>query len=254
MTGQIKNKQANNGQLKNGQVNSGQINNGQLNSGEHESLSIGNSGLQYFGSMSASIAHEIKNALAITNENAGLMEDLSLMVIKSGQPLDPERIAKLSRKVMDQVKRADEIVKKMSRFAHSVDDPVKVINLTELLDLTLDLGRRSASAYGVTLAPVQCEIPISVQTNPFILMNLLWLVIKSASTRVNSDKQLQISVSKEQKKVRITITNLIKTEDATQDAKKISAPNKDEIIYLANFLDIELDMKQEREIILLLAG
>ena len=36
---------------------------------------IAREGFQFFGKMSASISHEIKNALAIINENAGLLED-----------------------------------------------------------------------------------------------------------------------------------------------------------------------------------
>lgn len=218
--------------------------------------SLGNLGLQYFGSMSASIAHEIKNALAITNENAGLMEDLSLMMIKNGQPLDPERIARLSRKVMDQIKRADNIVKKMSRFAHSVDEPVKVLSLTELLELTLDLGRRSAASYGVTLAPVQCETEISIQTNPFLLMNLMWLVIKSACTRVNSDKKIDLSVSKVQHKVIIKIMNLISSECATGDREKKQqdCQQEEKIATLANFLEINVEMSGDNEIILTLHG
>ena len=39
---------------------------------------IGGEGLQFFGKMSASISHEIKNVLAIINENTGLIEDSDL--------------------------------------------------------------------------------------------------------------------------------------------------------------------------------
>ena len=39
-------------------------------------------GLQFFGKVSASIAHEIKNVLAIINENAGLLEDLTFAARK----------------------------------------------------------------------------------------------------------------------------------------------------------------------------
>ena len=35
--------------------------------------------LQFFGRVSASISHELKNVLAIINENAGLLEDFTLM-------------------------------------------------------------------------------------------------------------------------------------------------------------------------------
>ena len=43
------------------------------------------SGLQFFGKMTASISHEIKNVLAIINENAGLLEDLALMADRGAE-------------------------------------------------------------------------------------------------------------------------------------------------------------------------
>ncbi|MBF0113111.1 MAG: HAMP domain-containing histidine kinase [Desulfamplus sp.] len=203
-------------------------------------------GLQYFGSMSASIAHEIKNALAITNENAGLMEDLGLMVIKNGQTLDPERIIRLSRKVMEQVKRADNIVKKMSRFAHSVDDPVKMVNICEVVELTLDLGRRPVASYNITLEPVLSDSPISTFTNPFLLMNLLWLVIQSACKRVNSDRKIEVSVSKSDKDVNITIGKLISCNSSCQ---RDDFPQM-EIIKLADSLNADVDDSKESRIVI----
>jgi C4-dicarboxylate-specific signal transduction histidine kinase len=49
---------------------------------------IGDAGLQFFGRMSASISHELKNALAIIKENAGLLADYVAMMGK-GTPIDP---------------------------------------------------------------------------------------------------------------------------------------------------------------------
>ena len=48
-------------------------------------------GVRFFGEMSASISHEIKNVLAIINENAGLLQDM-VMMIEKGSPLSPERL------------------------------------------------------------------------------------------------------------------------------------------------------------------
>ncbi len=203
-------------------------------------------GLQYFGAMSASIAHEIKNALAITNENAGLMEDLSLIGIKSGQPLDPERIARLSKKVMEQVQRADNIVKKLSQFSHAVDDLVKVVNLPDLVELTLELGRRSAAAFSVTLESVKCDIPISIETNPFMLMNLLWLLIKSACRRVNSDKNIKVGISKEGKQITISIINLVESQLPSEDSEE----QQNQIVKLAKSLNADVDMVNKDKIVI----
>ena len=50
--------------------------------------SIGGSGLQFFGKVSASISHELKNVLAIINENAGLLEDPRAMLNRLNQLLE----------------------------------------------------------------------------------------------------------------------------------------------------------------------
>jgi hypothetical protein len=42
-----------------------------------ETDSLGRQGLQFFGKISASVSHEIKNVLAVIGENAGLLEDLA---------------------------------------------------------------------------------------------------------------------------------------------------------------------------------
>jgi len=44
--------------------------------------------LRFFGNISTSISHEIKNVLAIINENAGLLEDYNLHGRK-GNPAQP---------------------------------------------------------------------------------------------------------------------------------------------------------------------
>ena len=77
-------------------------------------------GLQFFGQISASISHELKNVLGIINENAGLLEDLTFMADR-GVPLDPVRLKAMAESVKKQVGRANAIIGNMNRFAHSAD-------------------------------------------------------------------------------------------------------------------------------------
>ena len=58
---------------------------------------IGEQGLKFFGKMSATISHEINNALAIINENAGLLQDFTLMAGKR-VPIDLDRLHTLGGK------------------------------------------------------------------------------------------------------------------------------------------------------------
>ena len=69
---------------------------------------IGESGLQFFGKVSASISHELKNVLAIINENAGLLEDLTLAA-QRGKAIDPERLNRTAGNFLKQIHRAHNI-------------------------------------------------------------------------------------------------------------------------------------------------
>lgn len=133
-------------------------------------------GLAYFGKMMALISHEIKNSLAIINENAGLMEDLSLMA-KKGYSLDPERTGTIAGRVVRQVQRADTTVKRMNRLAHSVDNPVTGIDVAETLAFTLELGEKTFSTLGLRVEVAPLDRPVIINTNEFLFMNLIWEIL-----------------------------------------------------------------------------
>lgn len=137
---------------------------------------IGEHGLQFFGKVSATISHEINNALAIINENAGLLQDFTLMADK-GMPLDPKRLNTLAGKVMQQIRRAEGIVRNMNRFAHSIDESSKSVNLSDIVEFVTTLSGRFASMRGVTLEPKSTAVPVTINTNPFFLENLIWLCL-----------------------------------------------------------------------------
>ncbi|MBW1703935.1 MAG: sensor histidine kinase [Deltaproteobacteria bacterium] len=152
---------------------------------------IGEQGLQFFGKMSATISHEINNALAIINENAGLLQDFILMAEK-GMPLDPERLNSLAGKVIQQIRRAEGIIKNMNMFAHSVDESVKSINLSDVVELMTALSCRFASMRGVTVEPKPAALPVTITTNPFFLENLIWLCLDFAMDAAGAGNTIDI--------------------------------------------------------------
>jgi C4-dicarboxylate-specific signal transduction histidine kinase len=168
---------------------------------------IGETGLQFFGKMSASISHEIKNVLAIINENAGLLEDLTVMVEK-GMPLDPQRLKTPASRIMKQIRRGDDIMKGMNRFAHSVDDPLRQIDLDDTLALTCALSNRFASMRGVRLELVPPSTPVPVVTNPFFLQNLLWLCLDFAMGCAGAGKTVSLKTERTGGKAAITLSKL----------------------------------------------
>lgn len=141
---------------------------------------IGENGLQFYSKISASISHDIKNALAIINENAGLMDDFALMA-PQGVPIDPERIKTLAAKIAKQVGRANEIAKHMSRLAHSLDQPVAVVDLNETLRFLTALTSRLSQMRNVTMDISESSHAVEVETSPFFLMTLLWRLLNHAT-------------------------------------------------------------------------
>lgn len=135
--------------------------------------------LQFFGKMTASISHEIKNVMAIINESAGLLEDYTLMVEK-GLPIDPQKLKVVAQRVTKQIQRADDITKNMNSLAHSVDHFQKSVDLGEILELAVGLSKRLADMRSITLDLKLPTGPPSVITSPFHLQNLIWQVLDFA--------------------------------------------------------------------------
>ncbi len=163
---------------------------------------IGETGLQFYGKTAASLSHEIKNALAIINENAGLLKDFTLMS-REGLPIDPERLMSVAEKVMTQVRRADGIVANMNRFAHSVDESVKDVDLGEILEFVATLSRRLASMRGVALEPRRVTSPVMITTNPFFLQNLVSLCLDFAMDTAGAGKTVGLVAEKTENGARV---------------------------------------------------
>jgi signal transduction histidine kinase len=142
---------------------------------------IGTNGLQFYSKVSAAISHDIKNVLAIINENAGLMDDFTLMA-NQGVPIDPERLKTLSAMITKQVGRANEIATHISRLAHSLDKPVDVVDLNETLRLLTTLTSRLSQMRNVTVDISALSHTVKVESSPFFLMTLLWLLLDCATT------------------------------------------------------------------------
>ena len=146
-------------------------------------------GLLFCGTMTASMSHEIKNALAIVNENAGLLEDLILLSEK-GRPLNPERLKTLAADIHRQVQRADGIVSRLNRFAHSAGQPVVTTDTKEIFEFTAALAARMAAMKGVTITVADHTIPL--QARPFIVENLLWICLRNLFSMDMGNQTVQL--------------------------------------------------------------
>jgi len=164
-------------------------------------------GLQFFGKMTASISHEIKNVMAIINESAGLLEDYSLMAEK-GMPIDPERLRVVSDRVANQIRRANGIAKNLNGLAHSVDEFQKSVDIKETLELAVGLTGRFADMRSVILDfQPPSDFP-AVITSPFHLLNLIWQVLDFAMDASGAGKRVGLTFEAGPTSVKIRFTGI----------------------------------------------
>ena len=187
-------------------------------------------GLQFFGAMMASISHEIKNRMAIINEQAGLLSDFVKMA-QNGRPLDHKRLESLAAAMKTQVVLTDGIIKNMNQFAHSADQIYKSVNLEDLLVLMGVLFKRKTESYGIHLESTGPEPAITITTAPFLLLNLIWHCLLPLFNAKQSDQKLILSCKTHNKRLLMllkisakeSLNGFVLSETAINLAEKIGA-------------------------------
>ena len=172
---------------------------------------LGPQGLDFFGSMSASVSHEIKNVLAVVNENAGLLEDMLARAAQGGE-VDPERLSQLTRRIQSNIGRGDTIVKRMNRFAHSVDQLQSDVGVAELCDLMVAMSHRLASQQQVRLAAQPGDY-VTIHTWPYFLEHLFFLCLSFALEKAGKDSEVAVSTGKDEQGAWISINGVASPPD-----------------------------------------
>jgi signal transduction histidine kinase len=188
-----------------------------------------NDDLAFFGKVNASISHELKNILAIISETAGLLQDLTEMAAK-GKKIELEMLKTCSQGIVEEIQRGFATIKQMNTFSHSVDAPLKSVNLIEVLDLMINLAGFLSFAGKVRFDPPQEEASI-VSTCPFRLQNLVYQTLVFAFKSVGATGEIQVAVHREtNNSARIAFSGLgtrgdlaFPTEETKNIAKSIGA-------------------------------
>jgi len=184
-------------------------------------------GLQFFGRTTASVSHDLKNALAIIKENAGLLNDYLLMAEK-GTPFKPERLKIVADRIDQQTRRADTLIKFLNRFGHSIDEPLATVDLNEAVSLLAALTQREVAMKQATLQLSMGESPMTVKTAPFWLLTFLGHCMTFSLKALGPDKILRLQVEKVKEGARILFSPL----SGLQGAGKGGFPGDAEIALL----------------------
>ena len=163
-------------------------------------------GLSFFGVVTASLSHEINNAIAIIGELSGLLDDL-LYAAEQGRPLNVEKFKEISGKIGKQVKKGQGIIKRLNRFAHSVDEPVREFNLVDLLEQIFMIAERFAFLKGVNLQTVFANDSIMIRSNPFTLQQAIFTCIEVALVASEKGATVDVALKSNGGGARIALTS-----------------------------------------------
>ena len=201
--------------------------------------------LQFYGAMSAAVSHEIKNAISVINENAGLLKDLILMADK-GIPLKPDKLISIADAIARQVKRADDLTRHMNRFAHSADAYSDTAHLGELTENLCAVGKRFAQLKGIRFERDFPGEPLQVQTSPFHLKHLLWRYLRCALISCGTDA-IRIAGDMDDGRPRITIAPFCVTPG--DQAEPFVDSESEKVLLKKTNTAVQLDNENKRLII-----
>ena len=148
----------------------------------------------FFGQVTASVTHEIKNHLALINEYNGLLADL-LAAHARGRTLDLARLASLSAEVRKQVRQAGEVVGQLNRFAHSVDSPVEEVDLGQLVATFAALCARRAQRRRMDLSLALPEPSPTLVCQPFLVLLACHCLLEAVLAACPEGSSLAISLA-----------------------------------------------------------
>ena len=123
--------------------------------------------LSFFGKTNRLISHELKNILAIISETLGLIDEL-MELSESGMALEPGKLRSLSESVIEEIERANAIIRNMNTFAHSVDELIWEVDVGQAVSLVVALSQLDSSWKNTKLHLVDSK-PSTIYTSPILL-------------------------------------------------------------------------------------
>lgn len=141
--------------------------------------------MAFLGKITASMTHEIKNTYAIILESSGLLSDL-LTLSQEGSFPHKEKFLKVLGSINDQVHRGVTLATRLNQFAHSMDEPVALVKVADLLELVVALMQRLARRRSVELQALASDRDQSFRSDPFRVQLVLASVIEQLAEALES--------------------------------------------------------------------
>jgi signal transduction histidine kinase len=148
--------------------------------------------LASIGQLSAGIAHEINNPLALINETAGYLKDLYQY---ADQPQSDGEIIELLDDILEAVSRCGTITSQLLGFVRQFDVQISSVNVEKMINGILSFHKKETEYKGIhvttTIAP---GVP-DIETDRGKLQQILLNLINNAFQAIEANGCLDITVS-----------------------------------------------------------
>jgi C4-dicarboxylate-specific signal transduction histidine kinase len=208
-----------------------------VNASTHSSKETLHEDLKFFGSISASVSHEMNNVFSIVEQVNGLLED-QLYAAQSGAELDDEKLTSIQERIEKQIGRGVEIVHHLNRFAHSVDDRDSAWDVNDLLATIQVLYGRFADLKTLTLIVEPSPQTVLVDKDMFHTLQLLFYTLRSIlDSEIHEKNTLLLGVSTQNDRAVFTFRNI------PVSAKTVESINRHPAVAgLTQLLEAEIDV------------
>ncbi len=187
--------------------------------------------IAFIGKVTASLSHEMKNILATINESLGLTGDLFTRADQGKIP-DLTRLGQINIGMQEQIKRGVEIVKRLNRFAHSMDEQVAYHDLNDVVMLTGNISERSARLKGIDLEIKPADSPINIYSHPFKVEQIVFGCIEYLLNLPEKKSRITIVIQESKGDTCITISDDSPSLDPSCENDRIAGMTDLEIIFL----------------------
>lgn len=164
----------------------------------------GRGGLDFFGTLTASVTHELNNALSIIDQAGGLLGDLAAGAA-AGRPLDPRRIETVRERIDRQVRKGVEIVNRLNQFSHSIDEPAGRFDVVAETENLVGLTVRFADLKKVRLELAPCDEELEADGDAFVLQQALFACLRSALDGAAEGDRIEVRPRREGGSVVISV-------------------------------------------------
>ncbi|MFH1530126.1 MAG: hypothetical protein ABIK09_05245 [Pseudomonadota bacterium] len=150
-------------------------------------------GFGFYGAITASLSHEINNVLAIINELSGLLDDF-YRAAEHGAPLNVERLKSSTQRITAQVERGQELVRRLNKFSHTVDEKQTTVVLNETVEAMTTLCRRFGTLRRVEIETNLAESSPRIEGNAFDVQHIIFRCIDMVLSASAQGDRIQIDV------------------------------------------------------------